>query len=601
MAQYTVDLSEIVESLTDQTDQFYTVDQLIEKGRSRIFDDYPIFDEKYRPVLENHILKYFWTREIGTETPQLFKFYLNEFMKREMPYFNLYYESALKNFDWNTLMQDTNYTDTVKENKHGRVDSRLTSKDNLIGNENNSQTTNSRESLLNRLHEVSLSNKNQSETTTGNSGIQEDNMKNLLENQLEHGSTDNSGLETTLKSVLNNSLEQAQINKKTNTKTNRVDDLTKEQHDTDHFEDVYTHTITETTHTTQNITEHMTDVLDHTIEENTDVQEDSKTDTEEDMTDDTTEHNITTKTQTGLDKQDLTTDYQNVTDHQLNEIDTDNATDSMPIERIMQGRNYASNTAYTRVTEDKDNTKNGKVNVSGSKSDISMNWNTTEDKDKKETKHDSIIKTYTMTRSTVHKLTENTKETRDTTNDLTRDVERKLQEDSKDTQDRSHDMKFSSHDNTDTEQDHTEDNSNDNKKSSLDNVNQNLNNEKHTKNDSAKTNKHNEFSKVYTHKDSAQLNNLTSSDRSIKNNSESKRNDTDENTSGFRNTNQSSNSNNLGNQSSDNLRDYVFTRIGKKNVGDYPDLLMKWRKTFINVDNMVINKLQASGVFMELW
>lgn len=56
-------------------------------------NEYPIFDESYRNVLNTKILNHYQFREIGFETPAMFKFYLNTIMCEIMPLYNKYYEA----------------------------------------------------------------------------------------------------------------------------------------------------------------------------------------------------------------------------------------------------------------------------------------------------------------------------------------------------------------------------------------------------------------------------------------------------------------------------------------------------------------------------
>lgn len=56
-------------------------------------DEYPIFDEAYRPVLNKAILDYYFMYEIGFETPYLFRHYLKTKMNLIMPKFNALYEA----------------------------------------------------------------------------------------------------------------------------------------------------------------------------------------------------------------------------------------------------------------------------------------------------------------------------------------------------------------------------------------------------------------------------------------------------------------------------------------------------------------------------
>ena len=70
MSKYTTEVRFICEHFAgfDNSQGFTKVDEIIEKARHSIFEKYPIFDENYRSVLENKILKHFYTREIGSET-----------------------------------------------------------------------------------------------------------------------------------------------------------------------------------------------------------------------------------------------------------------------------------------------------------------------------------------------------------------------------------------------------------------------------------------------------------------------------------------------------------------------------------------------------
>ena len=114
MAKYTTEIRSICEhyaGLTESTG-FEDVDDIIEKARSKIFQNYPIFNENHRAELEHKILKHYYMREIGFETVGLFKLFLNERMAEIMPYYNKLYESETFEFDpfknvdvWNTHEQ----------------------------------------------------------------------------------------------------------------------------------------------------------------------------------------------------------------------------------------------------------------------------------------------------------------------------------------------------------------------------------------------------------------------------------------------------------------------------------------------------------------
>lgn len=74
-----------------------TVRDLIGNGFDFGLKDYPIYDESYRTELNNKILNHYLMREIGQETPELFKIMLNNTMNEIMPKYNLLYQ-ALEEF-----------------------------------------------------------------------------------------------------------------------------------------------------------------------------------------------------------------------------------------------------------------------------------------------------------------------------------------------------------------------------------------------------------------------------------------------------------------------------------------------------------------------
>lgn len=123
MSKYTTEVRFIceTESGLSSSEGEASVNDIIAGSRAKIFNfPYPIFDEAYRPVLESKILKHFYTREIGLETVGLWKLKLDTKMNEIMPYYNLYYQSALLEF--NPL-----YTKDITRKK----DNEITKEDNL--------------------------------------------------------------------------------------------------------------------------------------------------------------------------------------------------------------------------------------------------------------------------------------------------------------------------------------------------------------------------------------------------------------------------------------------------------------------------------------
>lgn len=69
-----------------------TIKNLIDNNFNFGLDKYPIFNETYRNILNNKILNHYYMCEIGLETAELFKFYLNNRLNEIMHYYNILYK-----------------------------------------------------------------------------------------------------------------------------------------------------------------------------------------------------------------------------------------------------------------------------------------------------------------------------------------------------------------------------------------------------------------------------------------------------------------------------------------------------------------------------
>lgn len=88
MADYTLTLGNLIARGFDTDEKLHLSAQY-----------YPIFDESYRAKLNEKIVAHYALREIGSETPQMFLFYLGRTMRERMDYFNQLYLSAQRKFD----------------------------------------------------------------------------------------------------------------------------------------------------------------------------------------------------------------------------------------------------------------------------------------------------------------------------------------------------------------------------------------------------------------------------------------------------------------------------------------------------------------------
>lgn len=70
-----------------------TIKNLIDNHFDFGLTSYPIWNESYRSILNEKILNHYYEDEIGFETANLFKFYLNNKLNEIMPYYNSLYEA----------------------------------------------------------------------------------------------------------------------------------------------------------------------------------------------------------------------------------------------------------------------------------------------------------------------------------------------------------------------------------------------------------------------------------------------------------------------------------------------------------------------------
>lgn len=117
----------------DQATFTVTLGCLVENGFDLNMQDYPIFDESYRDSLNAKIFSHYWFREIGQETPAMFRFMLNRKMNEIMPIYNELYKTTLLEID-----PLSNYQ--MKTTNTGRADA-TSSRDNVHSESTSSTTT----------------------------------------------------------------------------------------------------------------------------------------------------------------------------------------------------------------------------------------------------------------------------------------------------------------------------------------------------------------------------------------------------------------------------------------------------------------------------
>lgn len=139
ISKYTISILEMVKMYTPDSTEKIT--KRIEEALPKIFNfDFPIFKESHRVELEKKIVMHYLNKEIGLETPQLFKVYLEMRLNEIMPYYNEMYRIA-EELNGLNLLEDINIFDDfsgIEKNKNENLENVNTSM-NFTGSVNNSE------------------------------------------------------------------------------------------------------------------------------------------------------------------------------------------------------------------------------------------------------------------------------------------------------------------------------------------------------------------------------------------------------------------------------------------------------------------------------
>ena len=96
MSKYTTEVRWIVEETLDEQGLEHVEANWPNCWKALGLDDYPLFAEAHRDVLNAKIVRHFYTREIGSETVGRWRMFMRDAMHRIMPYYNQLYESEVK-------------------------------------------------------------------------------------------------------------------------------------------------------------------------------------------------------------------------------------------------------------------------------------------------------------------------------------------------------------------------------------------------------------------------------------------------------------------------------------------------------------------------
>lgn len=187
MSNFTTQVRYLCESFGGTARGVREIDKQIHQANKTIFDfDYPIFNETYRTVLQDKIIRHYYMREIGCETFGLWQLMLCDKLNEIMPYYNQLYNSQLLEIEPLINNMSTSSTSETNTADHTFIgNNKLTS--------NGTDTTNVSES--HNSHEEDTGNSQSTQTNTGT--VKNDNMVTENNTRTPNLSVVNSGTSST--------------------------------------------------------------------------------------------------------------------------------------------------------------------------------------------------------------------------------------------------------------------------------------------------------------------------------------------------------------------------------------------------------------------
>lgn len=156
-----------------------TLKQLMENNVPLFNFNYPIFNEEYRPILEDKFIRHFYFREIGFETIGRFLFELETKLNEIMPFYNKLYDSTLLEFDplLNYQVKET-YEKVNVGNTQGNANSNTTGSQNEKTNQLFSDTPQGRVDFNTYSHVTTMSQDVNTSSSSNDSSISQSQTNN---------------------------------------------------------------------------------------------------------------------------------------------------------------------------------------------------------------------------------------------------------------------------------------------------------------------------------------------------------------------------------------------------------------------------------------
>lgn len=109
MARYTMAVKTMCETVIGLNEPSGSYNDVIKQAAPILFNfDFPFWNEEKRAEFEQDFLRHFYMREIGAETINQWRLYLEDHLKTYLPYYNNLWEALAKKYDWMLTEQYVN-------------------------------------------------------------------------------------------------------------------------------------------------------------------------------------------------------------------------------------------------------------------------------------------------------------------------------------------------------------------------------------------------------------------------------------------------------------------------------------------------------------
>lgn len=163
---------------------------------------YPIFDEAYRPHLNEMIKDHYWFRETAYETASMFAHQLRHRLELVMPYYNQLYESTRIKFDPLSTMDVSSVSDGAHASSSSNEGSGKTSTRNSGASESDSRDMRYPDTAINQQGDYAVSGNKANGRTEGASKTENESKSSAKGDETTHATSHSTGRSQSASSLI---------------------------------------------------------------------------------------------------------------------------------------------------------------------------------------------------------------------------------------------------------------------------------------------------------------------------------------------------------------------------------------------------------------